>query len=46
LTYPLKGVWAFSINDDYRVLFEFFDTQKQIVTRHTKSKVLAGSVRW
>ena len=31
LSGKLKGVWAFSINDDYRVLFEFVNTQKVLL---------------
>ncbi|MDZ7696485.1 MAG: type II toxin-antitoxin system mRNA interferase toxin, RelE/StbE family [Deltaproteobacteria bacterium] len=28
LSGKLKGTWGFSINDDYRVLFEFLDKDK------------------
>ena len=31
LSGKLKGTWAFSINDDYRVLFEFIDDDKALL---------------
>lgn len=31
LSGKLKGTWAFSINDDYRVLFEFIDKHKVLL---------------
>ncbi len=31
LSGKLKGTWAFSINDDYRVLFEFIDKDKGLL---------------
>lgn len=31
LSGKLKGTWAFSINDDYRVLFEFIEKDKVLL---------------
>ena len=31
LSGKLKGTWTFSINDDYRVLFEFIDDDKVLL---------------
>jgi len=31
LSGKLKGTWAFSINDEYRVLFEFIDKHKVLL---------------
>lgn len=31
LSGKLKGTWAFSINDDYRILFEFIDKNKVLL---------------
>jgi addiction module RelE/StbE family toxin len=31
LSGKLKGTWAFSINDEYRVIFEFINTHKVLL---------------
>ncbi len=31
LSGKLKGIWAFSINDEYRVIFEFINKQKALL---------------